>query len=225
MSKGLSILLIEDNRQLASQICHYLERSGLQMDYADNGRTGVALAIENQYDLVILDLMLPDMDGLAVCQKVKQEARNQLPILMLTARDSMDDKRQGFNVGADDYLTKPFELEELALRCQALSRRQTLHQSQVQNVGELQLDSQTRSASRQGQPLKLTQTEFNILEVLALAYPAVVTRSELTRKLWQDAPDSDALRSHIYSLRSRLDKPFSHPMLRTIHGVGFKLEE
>ena len=217
------VLLAEDDERLADLVKDYLEGNGFKVIVEGVGHNVPRAITELEPDIVILDVGLPGKDGLAICKEMRPKYDG--PILMLTARDSMDDKRQGFNVGADDYLTKPFELEELALRCQALSRRQTLYQSQVQNVGELQLDSQTRSASRQGQPLKLTQTEFNILEVLALAYPAVVTRSELTRKLWQDAPDSDALRSHIYSLRSRLDKPFSHPMLRTIHGVGFKLEE
>ncbi|MEM9304244.1 MAG: response regulator transcription factor, partial [Pseudomonadota bacterium] len=148
-----------------------------------------------------------------------------LPILMLTARDTLDDKIVGFEAGADDYLTKPFALEELLLRCHALGRRHQLHRDDVLAIGDLAIDRRLRTATRAGQPLALNHTPFDILVALAEAHPAVMTRSELTDRIWgDDPPTSDALATHIYSLRQALDRPFDSPMLKTLHGVGFRLE-
>lgn len=223
--KKLSLLLIEDNLAIARQLVEFLEGLGWDIDHTLRGDQGIQLALQNPYDLIILDINLPDTDGFSVCQVVKTQAQVNLPILMLTARDAFEDKAEGFGRGADDYVTKPFEFRELALRCQALARRRDLHRDKTIRIGDLMLDRAERSATRAGQPLKLTKIGFDILAELAQAYPQAVTRTQLTHRLWaQDPPDSDTLRSHIYSLRNALDKPFETPMLTTIINVGYKLE-
>ncbi|WDE03599.1 response regulator transcription factor [Thalassomonas viridans] len=224
MSK-LTLLLIEDNVTIARQLAEFFQGHGWQLDYAANGALGIELATNNIYDVILLDLNLPDIDGLKVCSAIKQQASITPPVLMLTARDAFEDKARGFGEGADDYVTKPFEFRELALRCQALARRQQLHQSQTLTLGDLVISQNERTAKRQGQLLKLTHIGFNILLTLAQAYPQAVSRSNLIYKVWgNEPPDSDALRSHIYTLRNVLDKPFDKPMLTTITNVGFKLE-
>jgi DNA-binding response OmpR family regulator len=221
----LRILLVEDQAELAASIIDFLEGQGHRLDYAADGRQGLDLALAGTYDVVLLDLRLPRLDGLDVCRELRATAERHLPILMLTARDTLDDKIAGFDAGADDYLTKPFALEELLLRCNALGRRHQLHDSQVLTIGELTIDRRRRTATRAGQPLGLHHTPFDILLALAEAHPAVMTRSELANRIWGDEPPaSDALATHIYSLRQVLDRPFEAPMLKTLHGVGFRLE-
>lgn len=220
----MRILLIEDQTALAANVMDYLTTQGHALDYADNGLHGLQLALAHFYELIILDLSLPGLDGLQLCQQLRQRASRYVPVLMLTARDSLDDKLTGFGCGADDYLTKPFALAELAVRVLALSRRHLLATNHVLEIGPLKIDRQQQQFSRAGQILELHPISMKILQLLAEAYPAVLSRSELTDRLWgDDPPDSDALRAHIYLLRQQLDKPFSFNMLHTVHGVGFKL--
>ena len=221
----LQILLVEDQASIASNIADYMEEKGHVLDFATQGEQGLSLALSNFYDLIILDINLPLMDGLTVCQQLREKADRHIPILMLTARDSIDDKIAGFNVGSDDYLTKPFSLQELEVRCLALSRRHLLQTKDVLTLGPLELDRKRKVITREGKTLDLHTMGYKLLTVLAEAYPQVVSRSELSAKLWGDEPtESDALRSHIYQLRAVLDKPFSKPLLKTVHGVGFKLD-
>lgn len=228
MMKGaasLRILLVEDQAELAASIIDFLESQGHRLDYAADGRQGLNLALAGAYDVVLLDLRLPRIDGLEVCRQLRATSDRPIPILMLTARDTLDDKIAGFDAGADDYLTKPFALEELLLRCNALGRRHALHETHLLSVGDLTIDRRQRTAVRAGQPLQLHHTPFDILVALAEAHPAVITRSELADRIWGDEPPaSDALATHIYSLRQALDRPFDTPMLKTLHGVGFRLE-
>ena len=222
---SLAILLIEDTQAIATQVCDYLENQGVLVDYAATGRHGMQLAQAHHYDVILLDIMLPDIDGIKVCQFIKGLCGPVIPVLMLTARDSIQDKSTGFDAGADDYLTKPFELQELYMRCNALARRHQLHQSQQVCIGDLVLNENQRQVQRAGQQLHMSITDFNILLMLVKAYPNAVSRQQVINKIWgDDFPDSDVLRSHIYTLRQVLDKPFSHMMLKTIHGLGFKLE-
>ncbi len=223
MSK-LSILLIEDNHTIAQQLCEYLEGLTWVVDWASTGKQGIELAIQQNFDVVLLDLNLPDIDGLEVCSRIKQQSTVYLPILMLTARDSFADKEQGFGLGADDYVTKPFEFREIGLRCEALARRSQLHQTKEISIGDLIIDQGKYTATRAGVSLKLTNVGFKIILSLAQAYPQAVSRSQMIHSVWGDEqPDSDALRSHIYSLRSALDKPYDFAMLETITNVGYKL--
>ncbi|WP_394202920.1 response regulator transcription factor [Shewanella waksmanii] len=222
---SLKILLVEDQHSVASNIADYMEQKGHVFDYASQGQQGLSLALSEYYDVVILDLNLPVMDGLTVCREIRQAANRHIPILMLTARDSIEDKVNGFSVGADDYLTKPFSLQELEVRCLALSRRHLLHTDELLTIGPLTVDRKTHVAMRDGKKLALHSMGFRILLELAQAYPQVVSRSELSQKLWGDDPtESDAMRSHIYQLRTVLDKPFDQPLLKTVHGIGFTLD-
>lgn len=221
----LTVLLVEDTLAIATEVCDYLEEQGVQVDFAATGRHGLQLAQEQNYDVVILDVMLPDMTGIQVCESIKLTCDPIPPVLLLTARDSISDKSVGFAAGADDYLTKPFDLQELYLRCQALARRQQLHQAQTVKIGELEVNERQQWAQREGQLLKLSSTDFAILLLLVRAYPNAVSRQQVISKVWgDDMPDSDVLRSHIYTLRQALDKPFATPMLATLHGVGFRLQ-
>ncbi len=147
-----------------------------------------------------------------------------VPILMLTARDSLEDKVDGFQAGTDDYLTKPFAFEEVFLRCGALARRRTLHTNRATVIGQLTVDHQKRTVHRSGQAIELSPTDFDILYAMVEAYPNAISRSSLIQKIWgDDLPESDVLRSHIYTLRNAVDKPFAAKMIKTIHGVGFRL--
>ncbi len=164
------------------------------------------------------------MDGLELCRQLRAKALRHVPVLMLTARDTLDDKLRGFDTGADDYLIKPFALAELAARCRSLSQRHRLGADHALTIGSLMVDRQNRIARREGQQLRLTPLIYQILLLLAEAYPRPVPRFELNRGLWgDDPPDSDALRSHVHLLRQVLDKPFDKPMLETVHGIGFRL--
>jgi DNA-binding response OmpR family regulator len=224
MKPGLDILLIEDNDALAANIADYLEARGHRMDFASDGAVGLALAISTNPDVILLDVALPKMDGLSLCERLRRDAPRHMPVLMLTARDSLDDKLAGFAHGADDYLVKPFALAELAARIDALSMRHRLSTDHKISIGSLVLNRQQQCASRNGRELRLSPILWSILQVLAEAYPRPISRSELTRRLWGDEPPpSDALRSHIHLLRQTLDKPFTDTMLETVHGVGFKL--
>ena len=222
---SLRVLLVEDEAELAASIIDFLEGEGHRLDYAADGRQGLDLALAGAHDIVLLDLRLPRLDGLEVCRQLRANAGRPLPILMLTARDTLGDKISGFGAGADDYLTKPFALEELLLRCNALGRRFRPDDARPLTVGELVIDRGRRTAARAGRTLALHHTPFDILVALAEAYPAVITRSELSDRIWGDEPpSSDALATHIYNLRQALDRPFGKPMLKTLHGVGLRLE-
>lgn len=222
---ALRILVIEDNRLLRDNLQALLTAHGFQTEFAADGRTGLQMALAEPPDVLVLDLGLPGLDGLQVCQRLRVEADRHVPILMLTARDALDDRLLGFRSGADDYLVKPFAGEELVARCLALSQRHRVGQAHMLCIGSLHIDRRTHSVQRHGQPLELHQTSHDILLALAEAWPRTLTRSELVQRLWGDAPpDSDPLRTHLYLLRQALDKPFPTPMLKTVHGVGFRLE-
>ena len=222
---ALNVLLVEDQLSIAQNIADYMEDKGHIFDFAVNGKQGLELALENHYDLIILDLNLPEMDGLEICKQLREKSDRHIPVLMLTARDSIEDKITGFGVGADDYLTKPFVLQELEVRCLALSRRHLLQTSNILTLGSLSIDRKTKQIMRDGKLIDLHAMGVRIVTILAEAYPQVVSRSELSQKLWGDEPtESDAIRSHIYQLRNVLDKPFDTPLLKTVHGVGFVLD-
>jgi len=220
-----AILLIEDHKDIAEMVTAYLEGRGFDVDYSADGVTGLHLAVTNDYDVIILDLMLPGMEGLDVCNKLRTDARRDTPVIMLTARDTLDDKVTGLETGADDYLIKPFAIKELEARVRSLIRR---HKGEVArevlSIGDLAVDTATLKVERGGRELNLTPIGLKILTVLMRASPAVVSRRDLERQVWGDIlPDSDTLRSHLYNLRKIIDKPFDKPLLITIQGSGYKI--
>jgi DNA-binding response OmpR family regulator len=225
-SAGL-VLLVEDNRNISEMVGEYLERRGFGVDYASDGADGYRLAQENSYDVIVLDLMLPRMDGLEVCRRLRAEAKVATPVLMLTARDTLDDKVRGLEAGGDDYLVKPFAIQELEARIRALIRRDRRQvSSEVLKVGDLVLDTATLRVTRGGRDLLVSPIGLKLLNILMRESPRVVSRRDIEREIWGDAlPDSDTLRSHLYNLRKAIDKPFEKQLLHTIHSAGYRLAE
>jgi len=220
----MHILVIEDNKDIAANLGDYLEDCGHTVDFAADGVTGLHLAVVNDFDAIVLDLNLPGMDGLDVCRKLREDARKQTPVLMLTARDSLDNKLAGFDSGADDYLIKPFALQEVEVRLNALARRGKGVPSRVLQVADLEYDLDTLEVRRAGKLLPLNPTALKILQALMSASPAVVTRHDLETRVWGEAlPDSDSLRVHIHGLRTLIDKPFKTALIQTRHGIGYRI--
>jgi DNA-binding response OmpR family regulator len=222
----MRILIVEDHPDILANLYGFLEPKGHVLDSARNGYAALALASENDYDVIVLDIGLPGLNGLELCQKLRGELAIATPVLMLTARDSLADKVAGFDSGADDYLVKPFSLVELDVRLKALVRRSEGRNagSSKLRFGELTFDPDTQQASRAGQAINLTRTGFILLHALLKAAPRIVSREALEQAVWgEDRPDSDALRTHIHALRQAIDKPFTHPMLLTVPGVGYRL--
>lgn len=223
--KKYNLLLIEDHHDIADMVCEFMESEGYIMDYAADGITGLHLAVSNDYDAIILDLTLPGMDGLEVLTKLRTEAKRTVPVLIMTARDTLQNKIAGLDSGADDYLVKPFDIREMAARIRSLIRRQQgLLSPEILKVEDLQFDTGTMSVSRGNQKLKLTPIGMQILKILMQASPRVVSRRVIERQIWGDIlPDSDTLRSHMYSLRKSIDKPFRQQLLHTIQNSGYSL--
>ncbi|MCI1710513.1 MAG: response regulator transcription factor [Chiayiivirga sp.] len=225
-SAGL-VLLIEDNRAISEMVGEYLERRGFRVDYASDGAQGYQQAVDESYDAIVLDLMLPRLDGVELCRRLRQEAKKATPVLMLTARDTLDDKVRGLEAGGDDYLVKPFALQELEARLRALIRRDRRQVStEVLRVADLVLDTATLRVTRAGQDLQLSPIGLRLLAILMRESPRVVSRRDIEREIWADGlPDSDTLRSHLYNLRKCIDKPFQKQLLHTIHSAGYRLAE
>jgi DNA-binding response OmpR family regulator len=222
----MNILLIEDNRDLATNMFDYFEAKGHAMDLAADGISGLHFAASNQYDVLILDLMLPGIDGLTLCRRLR-EAGRLAPILMLTARDSLDDKIAGLSAGADDYVVKPFSLREVEARLLALVRRASVRETgSVLKVGDLSFDTGTFKVTRGERSIELPPVPLKFLEILMRQSPRVLPREEIERAIWGDSPpDSDALRAHLYILRSAIDKQADKPLLKTLRGIGYQISD
>ncbi|MDE2092530.1 MAG: response regulator transcription factor [Burkholderiales bacterium] len=221
----MRILIIEDNPDIVANLYGFLEPKGYTLDSARNGVAGLAMAAEGDFDAIVLDLTLPGLDGVDVCRRLRNDFHRATPILVLTARDTEQDKVIGFDSGADDYLVKPFSMVELEVRIKALVRRATsTHVETIVRFAEVQFNPTTFEASRAGVALPLTPTGYKLLVTLLREAPRVVSREALEREVWgDDRPDSDALRTHIHALRAALDKPFGVPMLKTLPGIGYRL--
>ena len=222
----VSVLLVEDNEDILANLYAYLEPLGYELDCARNGRTGLEMAASGQFDLVVLDVMLPKKDGFSVVADLRRTGVST-PVLLLTARDSIEDRVAGLDAGADDYLVKPFALRELEARIRALLRRgraQENAQGGELRVDDVCIDVAGHRVTRQGREVRVSPTGFRILCELARRAPALVRREELERRLWgDDLPGGSALRTHIHELRQHLDKPFGSPVLHTISHVGYRL--
>ncbi|MGD9158368.1 MAG: response regulator transcription factor [Desulfobacteraceae bacterium] len=221
---SLRILVIEDNEDVAGNIGDYLEDKGHIVDFAMDGVTGLHLAVTQPLDVIVLDIMLPGIDGFSICRILREETEKVIPVLMLTAKDTLEDKLEGFDAGTDDYMLKPFALEELEARLFALVRRAKPDARQIIEAGKVKIDLNQRLVTRDGIPVKLNRASFRILAELIKSAPGVVTREDLEHVLWGDfRPESDVLRSHVYSLRKVLDYPGEESMIETVVGVGFRM--
>jgi DNA-binding response OmpR family regulator len=222
----MKVLVIEDNKDILANIIDYLELRGYIIDCAQDGLSGLHLATTERFDLIVLDIMLPGLDGFQVCKRLRNEARCQTPIIMLTAKDALDDRLEGLKSGADDYLVKPFALSELAARIEAILRRSSGNRDKVLQVGDLSYDLDTLDVRRDGALLKINPIGLKLLEILMKKSPSVVRRDVLEEGVWGDSlPDSDSLRTHIHQLRHVIDKPFESPLINTVHGIGYRLSE
>lgn len=223
----MRLLVIEDNQNLVANLFDYFEARGHTLDAAPDGMTGLHLATSHHYDVVVLDWMLPRLEGPEVLRRLRNDALSDVPVLMLTARDELPDKIAGFRAGADDYLTKPFALPELEVRLEALMARASGRgRPRVLQVADLRFDLTTLEVSRAGQPLHLYPACRKLLEVLMQSSPAAVSRERLEHALWgDDPPDKDMLRSHIYELRRSVDGPYPLKLIHTLPRVGYRLAE
>ncbi len=220
----MHLLVIEDNPDLVANLCDHLEGHGHLVEVAYDGYGGLGHALADRFDAVVLDIMLPGLNGLEVCSRLRQAGR-RVPVLLLTARDTLQDKLQGFACGADDYLVKPFALPELEVRLLALARRgRCPSDPTVLQIADLRFEPNTLRVWRGDQLIELPPIPLKLLETLVRAAPRVVSRGELERAVWGDTPpDSDALRSHLHQLRAAVDRPFSLPLVHTLRGLGYRL--
>ncbi|OTG87140.1 DNA-binding response regulator [Acinetobacter sp. ANC 4558] len=220
----MHILMVEDDLDILENISEYLEEKKYILDFATNAIQALNLLQKNNYSLILLDINLPRMNGFQLCQRIKEQLPN-IPIIMISARDQLQDRLDGFSYGAEDYLVKPFALSELHARIVALLKRcNQLNYPQVLQVADLRLDLGTRKLTRDQQILHLPPIALAVLEKLMKESPNVVSRQELERNLWKDeVPNSDSLRTHIHLIRQVIDKPFNGTLLQTVHGVGFKI--
>lgn len=228
IERSLSVLIVEDNLALAANMFDYLEACGHTPDAAPDGKAAMRLLMENPYDVIVLDWMMPRMDGISLLRHLRQEIKSRIPVMLLTAKDQLEDKLEGFESGADDYIVKPLALPELEIRLRVLSAR-TRHQAdarQALEVGDLRYDLGTQTVSLAGKALPFSPIRRTLLEVLMRNSPDVVTRAQLESLVWGDrVPDGDLLRSHMHLLRRTIDgdRTARQKLLHTVPGVGFRL--
>jgi len=220
------ILLVEDEPKIASFISRGLKEANYVVDIVSEGNQALFQAEVNPYDLIILDIMIPGRDGFSVCRLLRSKGID-VPILMLTARDSLKDRISGLDSGADDYLTKPFAFQELLARVRALLRRKRTDKTTTIKLGELELDQLSRSVKRLDKEIKLTSKEYSLLEYLILHSNQVVTRTMISEHVWNEDFDSftNVIDVYINFLRNKIDKGFPKPMLHTLRGIGYILKE
>lgn len=220
---ALRVLIVEDHIALAENLSEFLDNSRYVLDFAADGLTGLHLAATHEYDVIVLDVMLPGINGFEICRRLRNDLHSKAPIIMLTAKDAIEDKEKGFSRGADDYLTKPFNMKELELRIIALSRRNIFHSTGLRAAdlqyfpGTLQLKADNGAATT------LSGIGASLVEVLIRAYPSYVKHQALMEQVWNDEVDPHTLRSHISSLRKQFKGQFGRPLIRSVHGKGYCL--
>lgn len=221
---SITALLVEDDSELAGSLADYLMEVGFEIDFAFNGQACLELCKDNSYDVLIMDVNMPQMDGLSACQILREQHGLSTPIIFLTARDTLEDKLAGFEAGCDDYLVKPFAPAELAARLKVLAQRRGNTRAKLIQFGDIEINKQTQQVKRQDKTIELHHIQLRLLETLAQYAPAPVSREVLEKELWQgEPPNCDALRTHIYRLRMAIDKPFDSQLIKTIHGRGYRL--
>jgi len=221
----MNLLLVEDDFDVAQNFCEYFEARGHTVEWAPDGLIGLERGTGEKRDVIILDISLPRLSGIELCRRLRSLGFTNVPILMLTARGDLADKVQAFDYGADDYVVKPFALEELESRIGALTRRiNGFEASSVLRVGDLEFDIATQTVKRAGKVLSITATGRKILEVLMRNSNRVIPRAEIEQVVWgDDPPQSDSLKIHIHALREQIDKPFDSPLIMTIRGTGYRI--
>lgn len=220
----MRVLIIEDHPDIAANIGDFLESRGHSTDFADDGVAGLRLATELDFDVLVLDINLPGMNGLELARRLREENRRDTPILMVTARDTLDDRLAGFKAGGDDYVVKPFSLLELEARLESLYRRYRGGGDAVLTLDTLSFDPKSLDIQRGTRRIELKPKARKLLEILLRANGRVLGRAELEETLWGDSPpDGDALRVHIHAIRHAIDGPGERPLLHTVRGAGYRL--
>lgn len=220
----MKVLIVEDSQHIMETLVDYLEMEGHNVDYAYHGKAALERIQQHNFDVIVMDIMMPKLDGIATVQKIRHQYHCQTPILFLTAKDSIIDKTAAFEAGGDDYLVKPFAMKELLLRLEALSKRGIRQDISILSVGDLTYDTTAEKVQRAGKIIKLGKIQMKILKLLMQKSPALVSRQDIIDQIWgDDDPQSDTLRSHIYSLRNAIDEGFSSQILETVHGQGYRL--
>ena len=222
----MHILVIEDERRLASLVRRALQEEGHKVEVSNDGAEGLDMAETTGYDLLVLDLMLPHLDGVEICRRLRSTG-SDVRILMLTARDAVEDRVAGLEAGADDYLVKPFSFTELIARVRALARRQIQPQVELElSSGDLVLDLQRHEARRDGRTIELTAKEFQLLEYLMRNAGHVMTRTQILDQVWGYNLDSfsNVVDIYVHYLRNKIDRDFPEPLIRTVRGVGYSLK-
>ena len=219
------VLVVEDNKEILSNITLFLETREYVVDCADNAMTAMHLISNNPYDVVVLDIMLPGgASGYDICRNMRQ-LDNQIPVIMLTAKDSIEERLQGFDAGADDYLIKPFSLDELEARISAVYKRSVGGGKNTLKVGELTFNTDTFEVTRAGQAIELHPTLYKLLEVLMRHSPNVIRKEALEAAVWgDDLPESNVLKTTVHMLRKKIDGPFDDEMLHTMRGIGYYIK-
>jgi two-component system copper resistance phosphate regulon response regulator CusR len=217
------VLVIEDDIVIANQLSRYLQGEGFSVDIARNGHQGETAALSHDYSAIILDIMLPVRDGWAVCENLRR-ARVTTPILMLTARDSIEDRVRGLEGGADDYLPKPFDTRELRARLQSLLRRDKVNRTGKIVIADLEIDTRAHTVRRGGQDIQLTPREFSLLEALARNEGRTLTRDVILDSVWNNEENLlNSVNFHVFALRKKVDSGFSTKLIHTVHGIGYVL--
>ncbi|HYR24086.1 MAG TPA: response regulator transcription factor [Chthoniobacterales bacterium] len=221
----MRLLLIEDSTRLQASVARGLRKAGYAVDVSGDGEEGLWLAESNEYDAIILDLMLPKLDGLALVRRLRAK-KNGTHVLILTAKDTVENRVGGLQAGADDYLVKPFAFEELLARVQALCRRSYQSKNPKIDIGDLEIDTVARAVFRKGKPIELTAREFKLLEYLAVRRGQVVSRSEIEAHIYSDAADlmSNTVDSGICILRKKISPPGTRALIHTRRGMGYAIE-
>jgi DNA-binding response OmpR family regulator len=220
----MQILVVEDESRMAGVLYQALTEDGHDATVAKDGKEGLALALSSQFDLIVLDIMLPALNGFEIAQRMRS-AKNQTPILILTARDTDEDVVRGLDAGADDYLTKPFSLDVFLARVRAVSRRGPIAQPICYEIGDLTINTATRDVKRSGRFVRLTAREYNLLELLAKRSPRILTRDAIIHDVWglKKEVSFNNLEAYIHLLRSKLEQDSEAKLLHTIRGVGYCL--
>lgn len=221
MPSSLNVLITDNNLEFAHSLGEFFEENGHTPDFAYSGSACLELLQQNEYDALVLDVGMPHMNGWEVCRLIRQKLMLDIPIIFLTAYDSLPDKSTGYDAGADDYLGKPFPPEELIMRIQAITKRGRRHDLGYLQIGDLTLDLRREQVKRQGVEIKLSSLELQLLLLIIRAYPNPVSKQTIITTLWSD-DENNSLRTHIYRLRCALEKQFDSPIIETVYNQGYR---